>query len=236
MKYNVLVVEDDNGIKEAIAIYLRSQDYNVYLAENGQIALDIINQINIHLAIVDNMMPVMDGTTFILHTREKYDFPIIILSAKSEEIDKITGLNIGADDYITKPFSSMELLARVKTCLRRYEQIIRLKDGMTESKVKDSILVVDSLELNQATKEVSVDGKSVHLTPKEFMILELLMSRPNVVFSAEQIYESVWKEEAIGTETIMVHIRKLREKIEIDPKNPRYIKVVWGLGYKVERR
>ena len=235
MEYKILVIEDDKGIREAIAIYLRNQGYEVVLAENGQVGLDILEKETIHLAIVDIMMPVMDGMTFTLNARQKYDFPIIFLSAKSEDIDKISGLNIGADDYMTKPFQFLELLARVKSQLRRYDQILKLKNELNPSE-QDDVLSVDGLELNQNTKEVRVEGELVRLTPKEFQILALLMSHPGRVYSAEQIYESIWQEQAINTETIMVHIRKLREKIEIDPKNPRYIKVVWGLGYKIEKR
>ena len=168
----------------------------------------------------------------VMKARETHDFPILFLSAKSEEVDKIHGLNIGADDYITKPFASTELIARVRAQLRRYEQILALKKGQES---KDSCYVVGDLELEPLTKEVRVAGKLVHLTPKEFKILELLMKNPGRVYSAQQIYELIWEEEAINTETIMVHIRKLREKIEADPKRPLYIKVVWGIGYKIER-
>ena len=170
--------------------------------------------------------------------REKYDFPLIFLSAKSEDIDKITGLNIGADDYITKPFGSMELLARVHANLRRYEQILRLKNAAAASQKETEeahTLTAGGLELDLYTKQLTVDGKNVKLTPKEYAILELLMRSPGRVYSAEQIYENVWKEEAINTETIMVHVRKLREKIEVNPRNPRYLKVVWGIGYKIEK-
>ena len=235
MEYQILVVEDDKGINQAISIYLKNQGYTVLQAENGKVAYDLVLNHEIHLAIVDIMMPIMDGFEFTLKVREKYDFPIIFLSAKSEDIDKITGLNIGADDYITKPFQSMELLARVHSQLRRYEQILKLKEGYHEE-IKDNILVVGDLRLNQDTKEVYVYDSLVKLTPKEFAILELLMKAPGRVYSAEQIYESVWQEDAISTETVMVHIRKLREKIEIDPKNPTYLKVVWGVGYKIERK
>ncbi len=235
MEYKILVIEDDKGIREAIAIYLRNQGYEVCLAENGQVGLEILEKETVHLAVVDIMMPVMDGMTFTLNARQKYDFPIIFLSAKSEDIDKISGLNIGADDYMTKPFQFLELLARVKSQLRRYDQILKLKNQLKPENHDDDILVVDGLELNQNTKEVKVEGEPIRLTPKEFQILALLMSHPGHVYSAEQIYESIWHEQAINTETIMVHIRKLREKIEIDPKNPRYIKVVWGLGYKIEK-
>lgn len=236
MDHNILVVEDEKGIREAIQIYLKNQGYRVFLAENGQKGLNIIKRETIHLAVVDIMMPVMDGITMTMEVRKDYDFPIIFLSAKSEDIDKITGLNIGADDYITKPFGSMELLARVRSQLRRYEQILMLKEHAVSSvNREEEIYSIGALELNSTTKEVRVDNQIVKLRPKEFMILELLMKHAGRVFSAQQIYEAVWNEEAINTETVMVHIRKLREKIELDPKHPRYLKVVWGIGYKIEK-
>lgn len=236
MDHNILVVEDEKGIREAIQIYLKNQRYRVFLAENGQEGLNIIKRETIHLAVVDIMMPVMDGITMTMEVRKDYDFPIIFLSAKSEDIDKITGLNIGADDYITKPFGSMELLARVRSQLRRYEQILMLKEHAVSSvNREEEIYSIGALELNSTTKEVRVDNQIVKLRPKEFMILELLMKHAGRVFSAQQIYEAVWNEEAINTETVMVHIRKLREKIELDPKHPRYLKVVWGIGYKIEK-
>ena len=179
------------------------------------------------------MMPVMDGISMVMKVRERYDFPIIFLSAKSEDLDKITGLNMGADDYITKPFVPMELLARVASHLRRYGRYLQMVQG---HQTKFNGYSIGGLDLNLDSREVSVDGKSVKVTPLEFGILELLMSHPGMVFSAEQIYERVWKEAAIATDTVMVHIRNLREKIEIDPKNPRYIKVVWGVGYKIEKQ
>ena len=236
MDHNILVVEDEKGIREAIQIYLKNQGYRVFLAENGQEGLNIIKRETIHLAVVDIMMPVMDGITMTMEVRKDYDFPIIFLSAKSEDIDKITGLNIGADDYITKPFGSMELLARVRSQLRRYEQILMLKEHAVSSvNREEEIYSIGALELNSTTKEVRVDNQIVKLRPKEFMILELLMKHAGRVFSAQQRYEAVWNEEAINTETVMVHIRKLREKIELDPKHPRYLKVVWGIGYKIEK-
>lgn len=236
MDHNILVVEDEKGIREAIQTYLKNQGYRVFLAENGQEGLNIIKRETINLAVVDIMMPVMDGITMTMEVRKDYDFPIIFLSAKSEDIDKITGLNIGADDYITKPFGSMELLARVRSQLRRYEQILMLKEHAVSSvNREEEIYSIGALELNSTTKEVRVDNQIVKLRPKEFMILELLMKHAGRVFSAQQIYEAVWNEEAINTETVMVHIRKLREKIELDPKHPRYLKVVWGIGYKIEK-
>lgn len=231
MEYSILVVEDEQEIASAIAIYLKSQGYRVFIANNGREGLEIVEKKEIHLAIVDIMMPVMDGTTMTMKIREHYDFPIIMLSAKSEDIDKISGLNIGADDYITKPFVPMELLARVSSQLRRYQkylEAIHRKEDKNE-------YVVGGLELNLDTMEVMVDGNSVRVTPIEYKILKLLMSYPGKVFSADNIYESVWQEQAINTETVMVHIRNLREKIEFDPKHPKYLKVVWGVGYKIEK-
>lgn len=218
MDHTILVVEDEKGIREAIQIYLKNQGYHVFLAENGQEGLEIVKREAIHLAVVDIMMPVMDGITMTMEVRKEYDFPIIFLSAKSEDIDKITGLNIGADDYITKPFGSMELLARVRSQLRRYEQILMLKEhAVSLVNSEEEIYSIGALELNSTTKEARVDNQIVKLRPKEFMILELLMKHAGRVFSAQQIYEAVWNEEAINTETVMVHIRKLREKIELIP-------------------
>ena len=230
MEHTILVVEDEPGIREAIGIYMKNQGYKVILAENGKDGLDKIETNDIHLSIVDIMMPVMDGISMVMEARKKHDFPIIFLSAKSEDIDKITGLNIGADDYITKPFQSMELVARVRSHLRRYEQILHLKSDIKD----EDEYVVGDLVLNNTTKVVLLNSKEIKLTPKEFDILKLLISHPGQVFSSQQIYEYVLKEEAINTETIMVHIRKLREKIEENPKKPIYIKVVWGQGYKME--
>lgn len=233
MKHTVLIVEDEKGIRDTLNIFLKNQGYTVLQAENGVEGLKIIEENEIHLAVVDIMMPVMDGITMTMKLRESYDFPVIFLSAKSEDIDKIMGLNIGADDYITKPFEPMEVIARVNSNLRRYEQIIQLKNNEGQSNTNK--LIVGNLVLDEYTKEVSVNNKSIRLTAKEFQILKLLMSHPGRVYSAEEIYEAVWKEEAINTETIMVHVRKLREKIEINPKKPEYLKVVWGIGYKIEK-
>ena len=237
MDHTILVVEDEKGIREAIQIYLKNQGYHVFLAENGQEGLEIANRETIHLAVVDIMMPVMDGITMTIEIRKKYDFPIIFLSAKSEDIDKINGLNIGADDYVTKPFGSMELLARVRSQLRRYEQILSLQTASKQDKTEKNPhrFCVGGLELDTYTKDVYVDGRRVKLTPKEFAILQLLMESAGRVYSAKQIYEQVWEEEAINTETIMVHVRKLREKIEVNPRQPQYLKVVWGVGYKIEK-
>ena len=230
MSDKILVVEDDIDIQKALLIYLKNQGYDVLVASNGLEGLNIINNNEIHLAIVDIMMPIMDGIEMTMKAREKYDFPIIFLSAKSEDIDKITGLNIGADDYITKPFVPLKLLARVKSHLRRHKKYL----NALNQTIRNSY-TVGGLEIDLDTKEVSVDGRIVKVTPIEFKILELLMKSPGRVYSASQIYEIVWQEEAIATDTVMVHIRNLREKIEIDPKNPRYIKVVWGVGYKIDK-
>ncbi|RII33984.1 DNA-binding response regulator [Clostridium chromiireducens] len=232
-QYNVLIVEDEKEIGDGIEIYLKNQGYNVFRASNGVEGLEVIENQNLHLAIVDIMMPKMDGVTMVMKLRENYEFPVIMLTAKSEEMDKILGLNIGADDYVTKPFNPMELLARVNSQLRRYSKYLRVVNDSTE---KDNNFVIGGLELNINTKEVTLDGDLVKLTPIEFKILHLLMKKPGRVFSAEEIYEIVWNEKAINTDTVMVHIRNIREKIEIDTKNPKYLKVVWGVGYKIEKQ
>ncbi len=230
----ILIVEDDKEIREGIEIYLKSQGYVVFQAGDGIEALAVLEREEIHLAIVDVMMPRMDGITMMIKVREKgYEFPVIMLSAKSEEVDKIMGLNMGADDYVTKPFTTMELLARVNSHLRRYGRFLAATCGQQKS---EKVHVIGGLELNEETVEVSVDGKPVKLTPLEFKILALLMKNPGRVFSAEEIYERVWNEQAVNTDTIMVHIRKIREKIEINPKEPKYLKVVWGIGYKIEKQ
>ncbi|MGN1183314.1 MAG: response regulator transcription factor [Faecalibacillus sp.] len=231
MKYTILIVEDEKGIRDTLKIFLRNQGYEILEAENGKKGLEIVESHEIHLAIVDIMMPVMDGMTMVMKLREKRDFPVIFLSAKSEDMDKITGLNLGGDDYVTKPFEPMELIARVNSHLRRYQQILSLKNN------EDTLhqLIVGDLILDLHTKEVSVNQKTVHLTAKEFQILKLLMSYPGRIYSASEIYEAIWNEQAINTETIMVHIRRLREKIEDNPKKPVYLKVVWGIGYKIEK-
>lgn len=235
-KYNILVVEDEKEIADAIEIYLINQGYNVFKGHNGIDGLRIIEENTIHLAIVDIMMPKMDGITFTMKLRENYSFPVIMLSAKSEEVDKIMGLNIGADDYVTKPFTPLELLARVNSQLRRYTKYLSMIDNLKEKEDDDNdIFSIGGLELNQSTKEVSVDGKTVKVTPIEFKILHLMMRNPGRVFSSEEIYERVWNESAVSTDTVMVHVRNIREKIEINPKNPKYLKVVWGVGYKIEK-
>lgn len=231
--YNVLIVEDDKEICDGIEIYLKNQGYNVFKANNGEEGLQVIEKEIVHLAIVDIMMPKMNGTTMVMKLRENYDFPVIMLTAKSEEMDKIMGLNIGADDYVTKPFNPMELLARVNSQLRRYSKYLNLVDNLKES---NNSYVSGGLELNVDTKEVSLDGEEVKVTPIEFKILELLMRNQGRVFSAEEIYELVWNEQVISTDTVMVHIRNIRQKIEIDKKNPKYLKIVWGVGYKIEKQ
>ncbi len=227
---HILIVEDDKEIREGVQIYLQSQGYKVFQATDGIEGLEIIEKEEIHLAIVDIMMPRMDGIRMTMKLREKYDFPVIMLSAKSEEVDKITGLNIGADDYVTKPFTPMELMARVNSQLRRYRKFLE------KLAPKENVHVIGGLEINEEAVEVTMDGNPVKLTPIEYKILLLLAKNPGRVFSAEEIYERVWQEKAINTDTIMVHVRNIREKIEIDPKNPKYLKVVWGVGYKIEKQ
>ena len=232
-KYNVLVVEDEKEIAEAIEIYLKNQGYNVFKGSNGLEGLEIVEKEEIHLAVVDIMMPKMDGATMVMKIRESYDFPIIMLSAKSEDMDKILGLNIGADDYVTKPFNPLELLARVNSQLRRYSKYLNM---VKKDEKKTNSYAIGGLEVNSDRKEVILDGDVVKVTPIEFKILQLLIKSPGRVFSAEEIYERVWNENAVNTDTVMVHVRNIREKIEIDPKNPKYLKVVWGVGYKIEKQ
>lgn len=234
MDYHILIVEDDRDIREGIEIYLKNQGYIVFQAADGIEGLEIIEKKTIHLAIVDVMMPRMDGISMMMRVRElNYDFPVIMLSAKSEEVDKIMGLNMGADDYVTKPFTTMELLARVNSHLRRYSRFLEMKD----SRMKDEkVYSIGGLEVHEETVEVYLDGKPVKLTPTEFKILLLLIRSPGRVFSSEEIYERVWNEQAINTDTIMVHVRKIREKIELNPRDPKYLKVVWGIGYKIEKQ
>lgn len=230
---HVLVVEDDKEIREGVEIYLKSQGYEVFQAADGVEGLEVIEKEDIHLAIVDIMMPRMDGISMVVKLREKYDFPVIFLSAKSEEVDKIMGLNMGADDYVTKPFTPMELLARVNSQLRRYRLFMeRLGDKEENSRIH----TIGGLEINEDNVEVTVDGEPVKMTPIEYKILLLLMKNPGRVFSAEEIYERVWNERAINTDTIMVHVRNIREKIEVNPREPKYLKVVWGVGYKIEKQ
>ncbi|MEG2458046.1 MAG: response regulator transcription factor [Bacilli bacterium] len=227
---NILVVDDDKEITEAIEIYLLNEGYNVFKAFDGIEALKIIRSEEIHLIIMDIMMPKLDGTRATIEIRKEKQIPIIMLSAKSEDSDKILGLNLGADDYITKPFNPLELIARVKSQLRRYTMFSSM------AKVDLNIITVGGLQLNKAEKEVFVDGKQVKLTSLEIKILTLLMENLGRVFSIEEIYERVWKEVAYNVDTVTVHIRRIREKIEINPKEPKYLKVVWGIGYKIEKQ
>lgn len=229
--YNILVCDDDKEIVEAIEIYLSQEGYHILKAYDGMEAIKILESEEVNLLILDVMMPRLDGIRTTLKIREKNSIPIIILSAKSEDADKILGLNVGADDYVTKPFSPLELVARVKSQLRRYTQL-----GGTVQKDEDKVYEVGGLRMNDDLKEVTVDGEPVKLTPIEYNILRLLMKNQGRVFSINQIYESIWNEEAFGADnTVAVHIRHIREKIEINPKDPRYLKVVWGVGYKIEK-
>lgn len=231
-KPRVLVVDDEHEIREAIRIYLRGDGIETVMATNGQEAVEIMKQEEIHLILMDLMMPIMDGIVATSQIREFSNVPIIMLTAKSEDTDKIMGLSLGADDYITKPFNPMELLARVKSQLRRYLQLGSQASAQNNNK---DILEVNGLRINTATKQVSVDDKEVRLTPTEFKILSLLMRNKGRVFSISDIYENVWDEPGYNAEnTVAVHIRKIREKIEINPRDPRYLKVVWGIGYKIE--
>ncbi|SHI84499.1 DNA-binding response regulator, OmpR family, contains REC and winged-helix (wHTH) domain [Clostridium cavendishii DSM 21758] len=234
MKYNVLVVDDEREITDAIEIYLSNEGINVYKAYDGLEALDLLNTYEIHLILMDIMMPKMDGLRTTLKIREEKNIPIIMLSAKSEDTDKILGLNMGADDYITKPFNPLELIARVKSNLRRYIRLGNFKN-IDEEKEKDR-LICNGLVLNKLTKEVTVDDEAIKVTPSEYKILELLMSNWGRVFSSDEIYERIWGDVGYNCEnTVAVHVRRIREKIEINPKDPKYLKVVWGVGYKIEK-
>ena len=227
--YNILVVDDDEMITEAIEIYLKNEGYNVFKAYDGIEALKILEDEIIHLIIMDIMMPNMDGTRTTVKIREEKQIPIIMLSAKSEDTDKILGLNLGADDYITKPFNPLELIAIVNSQIRRYTRFSSLKED-------ENLIVIGGLTLDKESKVVTAEGEVVKLTPLELKIVTLLMENPNRVFSIEEIYERVWNEQVVGSvDTVTVHIRRIREKIEINSKEPRYLKVVWGIGYKIEK-
>jgi DNA-binding response OmpR family regulator len=226
---NILVCDDDKAIVDAIEIYLENEGYKIFKAFNGIEAIDIIKVNEIHLIIMDIMMPKMDGIRATMKIREDNNIPVIILSAKSEDTDKIIGLNLGADDYITKPFNPLELIARVKSQLRRYTTL-----GSLET--KSNVYTTGGLVIDDENKTITVDGDDIHLTPVQYKILKLLTANPGRVFSIGEIYEKVWNETAFSPEnTVSVHIRKIREKIEINPKEPKYLKVVWGIGYKVEK-
>ena len=237
---NILVCDDDKEIVEAVSIYLEQEGYHVLKAYDGIEALDIMRNYTkdgkqeLHLLILDIMMPKLDGIHTMLKLRQEYSIPVILLSAKSEDTDKILGLNAGADDYITKPFNPLELIARVKSQLRRYTQLGAIVQKEEEN---TSVLSVGGLCMEHEKKEVTLDGEPVKLTPTEYRILKLLMENPGVVFSSAQIYERVWSEDSFATDnTIAVHIRRIREKIEINPREPRYLKVMWGIGYFLEKR
>ncbi|MGB2992430.1 MAG: response regulator transcription factor [Paenisporosarcina sp.] len=228
-QFTVLVTDDDQDIRDGIEIYLKNEGYQVLKASDGIEALTILETNDVHLILLDIMMPNMDGIQATFKIRSERNIPIIMLSAKAEDFDKIHGLSVGADDYVTKPFHPMELMARVKSQLRRYIHLGTFKE-------QQSIIQIDGLALDMDAKEVTLDGESVRLTPIEYKITELLMTNAGRVFSIGDIYQRVWNEAAYNAENIVaVHIRKIREKIETDPKNPRYVKVVWGIGYKIEK-
>ena len=234
IKNNVLVVDDDKEIVDAIDIYLRNEGINVIKAYDGIEALEALMENDVHLILMDIMMPKMDGLRTTMKIRQEKNIPIILISAKSEDTDKILGLNMGADDYITKPFNPLELIARVKSQLRRYT-VLGNYSGQNKEETK-SIISSGGLSLNQDTKEVLVDGEGIKLTATEFGIFELLLKNQGRVFSIDEIYEKVWKEPSYNAEnTVAVHIRRIREKIEINPKEPKYLMVVWGIGYKIEK-
>lgn len=226
---NILICDDDRDIVNALKIYLSDPEYKLFEAFNGKEAIEIIEKEDIHLLLLDIMMPLMDGITATAKIRQISPVPIILLTAKSEDADKVLGLNVGADDYITKPFNPLEVTARVRSQLRRY---LRLGSGV----VKPEVFVVGAIELDDRRKEVKLDGESVSLTPKEYDILKLLISNPGKVYSPEEIYLEVWKEKPYGSEnTVAVHIRHLREKLEINPAEPKYIRLVFGQGYKIQK-
>ena len=238
MNENILVVDDEKEIVDAIEFYLKPEGYNILKAYDGLQALEMIIENDIKLIIMDVMMPNMDGLKTTMKIREDKNIPIILLSAKSEDMDKILGLNMGADDYITKPFNPLELSASVRSHLRRYINWGNISDANLSPTVEDKMIILRSggLELNQETKAVTLDGDDVKITPIEYKILELLLSNQGRVFSSHELYERIWEEDAYNCEkTVAVHIRRIRQKIEIDSKNPKYLKVVWGIGYKIEK-
>ena len=229
--YNILVCDDDRDIVEAISIYLETSGYNVIKAYDGIEAIEAVRANDIHLIVIDIMMPKMDGIKAVRKIREESSAPVIFLSAKAEDADKILGLDVGADDYVTKPFNPLELVARVKSQLRRYTTL-----GNIAEKSDDKVIVCGGMVINDSAKEVTVDGEAIKLTPIEYDILLFLAENRGRVFTSSHIYEAVWKEDAVGSDNIIaVHIRHIREKIEINPKEPRYIKVIWGQGYKIDK-
>lgn len=227
--YNILICDDEIDIVNALKIYLYNENYTLFEAHNGREALECIGKEDIHLVLLDVMMPEMDGISAMVEIRKKSNVPIILLTAKSEDSDKILGLNVGADDYITKPFNPIEVSARVRSCLRRYMQ---LGGGVQ----RPDMVKIGGIELDDKEKKVTLDGEEVSLTPTEYEILKLLMQNPGQVFSPKEIYQKIWNDQPFGSEnTVAVHIRHIREKLEIDPAEPRYLKVVWGQGYKMEK-
>ncbi|MEY9970537.1 DNA-binding response OmpR family regulator [Lysinibacillus sp. RC46] len=229
-KETILIVDDEKEIRNLIAIYLKNEGYEVLEASDGEEGLSLLKKHKVHLIVLDIMMPNVDGIEMCMKVREIAEMPIIMLSAKSQDMDKIVGLTLGADDYVTKPFNPLELIARIKSQLRRYIKMNR-SDMMDENEIE-----IGDMRISTDTHEVIVNNEKVKLTPREFSILELLARNQGIVMSAEQIYEKVWKEEALQSEnTVMVHIRKIRERIETNPRNPQYIKTVWGVGYKIEK-
>lgn len=235
-KERILIVDDEKEIRDLIDIYLKGEDYETIKAENGEEALKLLEENDVDLIILDIMMPKVNGIEACLKIREQREMPIIMLSAKSEDMDKILGLNTGADDYLTKPFNPLELVARVKSQLRRYKRFNRLTSQLEMENKQENILEIDELIVNLETHEIFKDGKEIKLTPTEFDILVLLGENRGKVFSIENIYNSVWKQDFMQSDnTVMVHIRKVREKIEDDPRNPKYIKTIWGVGYKIDR-
>ncbi|MCF0260263.1 MAG: response regulator transcription factor [Erysipelotrichaceae bacterium] len=230
----ILIVEDEAGIREAISIYLQETGIDSVTACNGKEGLEAFRKTpDISCIIADIMMPELDGFSMVEEIRKVSDIPVLFLSAKAQDFDKVRAFNLGADDYLTKPFSSMELIARVKSLVRRYKTVLDLRNNT--SRQDEEILYIKGLEMNLTTRDVFVHGEPVHLTPKEFAILELFLRHPGRVFTPNEIYEIVWQDVPMGTETVNVHVRKLREKIELDPKNPQFIIMVWGIGYRVRK-
>ena len=233
MSEKILIIDDEQDIADLLEVYLKNENYVVYKFYCATDAMSCIESGDIDLAILDIMLPDMNGFSLCQLIRKKYTYPIIMLTAKIEETDKITGLTLGADDYVTKPFTPLELMARVNSQLRRYT---KFNNKSQKKKENDRVHIIGGIELNEDTVEVFVDGKPVKMTPIEFKILALLMKNPGRVYSADEIYERVWNEKAINTDTIMVHVRNIRDKIEINPREPKYLKVVWGVGYKMEKQ
>ena len=230
--YNILVCDDEKDIVNALKIYLNDSNYHFLEAFDGEEAVHLVDTNEVHLVLMDIMMPKLDGIQAMIRIREKSNVPVILLTAKGEDSDKVLGLTVGADDYITKPFNPLELVARVKSQLRRYTQL-----GNMNNQMGNHVFKFGGLQINDENKEVTVDGELIKLTPIEYNILLLLVKNAGKVFSIDQIYEKIWNEDAIGADnTVAVHIRHIREKIEINPKEPRYLKVVWGVGYKIEKQ